>query len=276
MRVGCGQNTNGNYYQTGCRLDFHAPMYALNSMAPEPSASSIFPRTDWAELSRAAEADEAHLDRLIRLYWGPLRIFLAATFPGLQNQADLLLQEFAEDKMLKEGWLRRADQNRGRFRDFLKASLRNFVLDRLNRAEAKNPPLSIEELQQELPQPDAPGEAFDLAWARTVLAETLRRMEADCRNPGEDQPRRSQIWELFRIRLLEPIFHDAAQPAYDQLIEQFGLKSPTDASNTLLSAKRIFKAHLSKVIKEYAGQDAATATEIQALEDFLARLAKRG
>ncbi len=125
-------------------------------MAPEPSASSIFPRTDWAELSKAAEADEARLDRLIRLYWQPLRIFLVATFPGLKNQADMLLQDFAEDKLLKEGWLRRADQNRGRFRDFLKTSLRNFVLDRLNRAEVKNPPISLEELEQELPQPDDP------------------------------------------------------------------------------------------------------------------------
>ena len=218
-------------------------------MAPEPTGSSIFPRTDWAELSKAGEADAARLDRLIRLYWEPLKVFLAATFPGLRDQADILLQDFAEDKLLKEGWLRRADQTRGRFRDFLKTSLRNFVLDRLNRAEVKNPPISIEELQQELPQPDSPSEEFDLAWARTVLAETLRRMEADCKDPGEDQPRRGQIWEMFRIRLLEPIFNDAAQPSYDQLIDQFGLKSPTDASNTLLSAKRIFKAHLSKVIK---------------------------
>ncbi len=245
-------------------------------MTPEPSASSIFPRTDWAELGKAAEADEARLDRLIRLYWQPLRIFLVATFPSLKNQADTLLQDFAEDKLLKEGWLRRADQNRGRFRDFLKTSLRNFVLNRLNRAEVKNPPISMEELERELPQPDAPAEEFDLVWARTVLAETLRRMEADCKNPGADQPRRSYIWEMFRVRLLEPIFNDAAQPSYDQLIDQFGLKSPTDASNTLLSAKRIFKAHLSKVIKDYAGQDAVTAAEIQALEDFLGRLAKRG
>ena len=245
-------------------------------MASEPSASSIFPRTDWAELSKAAEADATRLDRLIRLYWEPLWIFLVATFPGMKNQADLLLQDFAEDKLLKEGWLRKADQDRGRFRDFLKASLRNFVLDRLSRAEAKNPPISIEELEQELPQPDAPSEAFDLAWARTVLAETLQRMEADCKNPGADQPRRGHIWEIFRLRLLEPIFEGAPPPTYDQLIERFSLKSPTDASNTLLSAKRIFKAHLSKVIKEYAGQDAATATEIQALEDFLVRLAKRG
>jgi len=244
-------------------------------MASEPSTSSIFPRTNWVELGKAAVADEEPLDQLIHLYWQPLKIFLVATFPSLKNQADILLQDFAEDKLIKEGWLRRADQNRGRFRDFLKTSLRNFVLNHLNRVEVKNPPISLEELTQELPHSDAPSEEFDLAWARTVLAETLRRMETDCKNPAEDQPRRSYIWEIFRVRLLEPIFNDAPQPSYDQLIDQFDLKSPTDASNTLLSAKRIFKAHLSKVIKEYAGQDAVTAIEIQALEDFLVRLAKQ-
>ena len=90
-------------------------------------------------------------------------------------------------------------------------------------------------------------------WARTVLAETVRRMEADCRNPAGDQPRRSYIWEMFRIRLLAPIFDDVAPVPYEQLIERFGLRSPTDASNMLLSAKRIFKMHLNNVIKEYAG-----------------------
>jgi phosphate uptake regulator len=75
---------------------------------------------------------------------------------------------------------------------------------------------------------------------------------------------------------LEPVFNDAPPLPYDQLIDRFGLKSPTDASNTLLSAKRIFKAHLNEVIKAYAGKDAATATEIQALQDFLDRLSKRG
>ena len=131
-------------------------------------------------------------------------------------------------------------------------------------------------MEQELPEREAVSEEFDLAWAQTVLAETLRRMEADCNNPGEDQPRRGYIWEMFRLRLLEPVFNDAPPPPYEMLIEQFGLKSPTDASNTLLSAKRIFKTHLSKVIQEYAGQDAATAAEIQALESFLDRLARRG
>src|SRR5580698_10446900 len=243
-------------------------------MSVEPSGGSIFPRTDWAELSKAAAAQEAPLDRLIRLYWQPLKIFLVATFPNLAGQADELLQDFAGDKFLREGWLRKADQTRGRFRDFLKTSLRNFVLDRLSRADVKNAPLSLDELEEEIPQSETSAEEFDLAWARAVLAETLRRMEADCRKPGKDQPRRSHIWEMFQIRLLEPLFHDAPQMPYDQLVARFGLKSPLDASNTLLSGKRIFKAHLDEVIRDYAGKDVATDLEIDALKDFLRRLSK--
>src|SRR5208337_430887 len=97
----------------------------------------------------------APLDRLVRLYWQPLKIFLLTAFPSLKNQADTLLQDFAEDKLLQEGWLRKADQNRGRFRDFLKTSLRNFVLNRLNLAANKHPPIPLDELEQEIPAPPA-------------------------------------------------------------------------------------------------------------------------
>jgi DNA-directed RNA polymerase specialized sigma24 family protein len=243
-------------------------------MDAEPSAGSIFPRTDWAELTKAADAEQAPLDRLIRIYWQPLKIFLVATFPGLSGQADELLQDFAGDKMLREGWLKKADQTRGRFRDFLKISLRNFILDHLSKAEVKNPPIPLDELEQEISETPATAEEFDLAWTRAVLSETLRRMEADCQKPGKDQPRRSCIWEMFRIRLLEPLFHDAPQMPYDQLVQRFGLKSPLDASNTLLSGKRIFKAHLDEVIRDYAGKDAATDLEVEALKDFLGKLSK--
>jgi hypothetical protein len=238
-------------------------------MSSEPPGSSIFPRTDWSALGKAAQADVALLDRLVRLYWEPLRIYLGATFPSLREQSQLLLQEFAEDRILKEGWLQKADRNRGHFRDFLKTSLRNFVLDRLGRAEAKHPPVSLEEIETELPGADAPSEEFDLQWARTVLTETLKRMEADCKDPAQPQPRRGYIWEMFRLRLLEPLLNDAPQPPYEELIERFELRSPMDASNMLLSGKRVFKMHLNQVIKEYAGQDAATGAEIEALEEFL-------
>lgn len=245
-------------------------------MSSENPASSIFPRTDWAELAKVTEDDDTRLDRLIRLYWEPLRIFFVATFPALREQTETLLQEFAEDKILKQGWLQQADKSRGRFRNYLKTSLRNFTLDRLNRADARHAPISLDELEADIPGPEAPSEQFDLSWAQTVLAETLRRMEADCCNPAAEQPRRSYIWEMFRIRLLAPLFDDAPQVPYEQLVERFELRSPMDASNLLLSGKRIFKAHLGRVIQDYAEKDTATAAEIDALEGFLQALAKRG
>ena len=241
-------------------------------------------------MNKAASDDAAQqqLDQLIRLYWRPLKIFLLSAFPGLHSQAETLLQDFAQDRILKEGWLLKADQDRGRFRDFLKSSLRNFVLDYLNKAEVKNPPVSLDDEQgpvQAIIEAHAvepalaqgnDAEAFDLAWARTVLAEALRRMEADCKNPAADQPRRSYIWELFRLKLLDPVFNETEPPPYEELIARCHLKSPSEASNTLLSAKRIFKSHLNKVIQDYAGQDAATVEEIKELEEFLGRLSGQG
>jgi DNA-directed RNA polymerase specialized sigma24 family protein len=243
----------------------------VDETAPR-SAGSIFPRTDWTELRQTVETDTARLDRLLRTYWAPLRIFLIATFPSLRDQAEILLQEFAEDKVLQKGWLQRADRSRGKFRDFLKTSLRNFVLDRLSRAETRRAPVSLEELDREFPA--AADDQFDLTWIRIVLAETLRRMEADCRDPAQPQPRRQFIWEMFRLRLLEPMLHDAPPVPYDALIGRFDLQSPTDASNMLLTAKRIFKMHLGRVIKEYAEQDAAAAAELQELEGLLGRLTR--
>jgi DNA-directed RNA polymerase specialized sigma24 family protein len=243
-------------------------------MLSDDDKISIFPQTRWTQLDRAADAGTDDLDRLIRTYWAPLRIYLVATFPSLRNEADQLLQDFAEDKIIKKDWLRRADRSRGRFRDFLKTSLRNFALDRFRRSDARHPAVPLSEVQHELTAPQAASEAFDVLWVRTILAETLKRMEADCKNPAELQPRRGYIWEMFQVRMLEPIFRDADPVPYDRLISRFGLRSPMDASNLLLTAKRLFKAHLTKVIGEYNESDAATAAEVRALEDFVLQLAK--
>jgi len=175
--------------------------------------------------------------------------------------------------MLKDGWLNRADKTRGRFRDFLKSSLRNFTLDRLARYEARNPPVELSTLENDLHEDANPSEVFDLYWVRTVLAQTLINMETDCRNPAENQPRRTHIWEMFRVRILDPIMSDADPLPYEALVERFGLRSPTDASNMLLSGKRIFKAHLNRVIEEYGERDAATADEVRALSEFVQKLA---
>jgi hypothetical protein len=59
-------------------------------------------RTFGMALGKAAKGDEERLDRLIRQDWAPLRIFLVAAVPGLRDQAEIVLKEFAEGKILKK------------------------------------------------------------------------------------------------------------------------------------------------------------------------------
>ena len=212
------------------------------------------------------------------LYWAPLRIFLVATFPSLKDQADLLLQDFAEDKILKKGWLQRADRQPRQVPRFPQDQPAQFCagppepggVQTRRRCRWRN-------WSRSRPRPDAPSEEFDLTWARTVLARDLAAHGGRLQGPvGRPAAARATSGRCSASGCWSRCSRTTAPPPYEQLIERFGLRSPTDASNLLLSAKRIFKTHLARVIQEYAEQDAATAAEIQALEEFLARLAKRG
>jgi DNA-directed RNA polymerase specialized sigma24 family protein len=247
-------------------------------MPEETNPSSSWPRTDWSEIQAAADSvgkDAELLDTLLRRYQAAIRAYLQKVFPSLQDHHEEYAHEFMTDRMLKEGWLKRADPNRGRFRDFLKISLRRFVLDRRRRRDVRNPPEPLVEAEDEIPDEAAACEAYDRAWAAAVVAEALRRMETNCRDPGKDQPRRRQTWEVFELRLLKPIFEDAQPAPYEDVIQRFGFSSPSEAFNTLASAKRIFRSHVLAVVREYAGRDEATAMEMDALRDAVMGICDR-
>ncbi len=237
--------------------------------------TSLWPVTNWSALGHAAEAVGVHpepLDDLIRRYQRPLVVFLRSKFPWLGNEAERLVIEFAEDRILKEGWLKKPQQARGRFRDFLKRSLVHFVQDRHRKKDANKFALPLEELTQEPPAPTPASTAFDLDWTKALLAEALQRMEADCRQPGRDQPQRSHTWEIFRIRLLSPMLENLEPWPYEQVVERFNLRSPAEAFNTLNTAKRMFRRHLFEVVSAYEG-DARAAGELEDLRVLLAALA---
>ena len=245
----------------------------------EQPGSSLFQRTSPTELERARGGDMEALDSLVRKYQRPLRVYFCYLFPSLKERAEELLQDFAEDRLVREGWLGRVDLQRGRFRDFLKTSLRNFALNwiRKNQRERRLEPFD-EQSEAELSrlearaaaQESAAADAYELEWLRAVIAETLRRMEKDCQRPDR-QPQRGQTWEIFRLRVLEPALRDAKPPPYRELAQRFGLRSPSEGTNFLLTAKRIFERHLFDVVSEYHGQSAAAGVE--ELKQALARLA---
>jgi hypothetical protein len=260
--------------------------------------NSLWPMTN-PSLVRAAGAaagkEVRPLDELYAIYLAPLRVHLLGrfhSFPPILRNVDDLLQEFALKKVLGDQWLARWDPQHGRFRDFLRTSLNYFVLDwwktqpeyqRWKKQKVEKGSSGVEmldvdelfvvELPEDLaaPAPD-PGD-FNLTWAQTVLAEALNRLERACKDPTRDQPRSSYIWEVFRLRTLDPVFKGAKPASYAELVKTFGLRSPTEGTNMLLGAKRMFKARLEEVITEYAGSDKAAKAELDELAQFVERLA---
>ena len=110
----------------------------------------------------------------------------------------------------------------------------------------------------------ASGEAFDLSWAREVIAEATRRTEAECDASG-----RPELWGLLRARILAPATDGAEPASYEELIERFDLRSPIHVSNLLVTARRMFARNLKAVVAEYAGDEAEVEEEIRDLKAIL-------
>jgi hypothetical protein len=188
------------------------------------------------------------------------------------DEADDLLQEFVAGKILEKDLIARADRKLGKFRTFLLTALDRFLVDSIRARQAKKRAPDAGRLQRigERREPvqaaAGPSKAFDVAWARGVLDEALRRMQAQCESTG-----RPEVWGVFQCRVLEPILNGTEPAGYDELIERFGLKSPSQASNVLITAKRTYARALRSVVAEYARDGHEIAEEIAQLREVLAR-----
>src|SRR4029077_4326546 len=101
---------------------------------------------------------------------------------------------------------------------------------------------------------------------------TLTRMERDCKTEVPGQSKRARIWEVFRLRTLEPIFEGGPRTDYESMVASLGIASPAEAQNILATAKRIFKRHLAAVINEYEQSGPAAKRELEDIKQFLARM----
>ncbi len=259
-------------------------------MHPKRSNSSLWPETILEEVLEAGNAvgkETKPLGELWQKYQTPLRVHLLhhfRSFPRIINNADDLLHDFFVKKIMRDGWLNLAKLKRGPFRNQLKMGLENIVWDwwekqpeykmwleeKKKKDKGKRPDTEAE-IVPVLP-PDAEPDPFPVAWIQTLLAETLKGMENDCKCAAKEQPKRSYIWEVFRLRLLEPILEDTEAPPYEKLVRKFDLKSVSEATNMLLTAKRIFERHLNDAIAEYEGN--AAKTELEDLKRSLSRIIK--
>lgn len=227
-----------------------------------------FPSTHWSAVALAADAvadgagtsqeARAALDGVLRRYLPALKVYLRSRRRLDPHRAEDLLQGFVAERILEKNLLARADRGRGRFRSFLVACLARYAAEHQRRSAAatRRPatgdPLPLEAAFDAVDDlVDEGGEAFDVAWAKQVIAEALGRMRATCDSSG-----RPDLWALFEGRVVRPSFGAAPPLDYAELVRRFSFTSVAQATAALATAKRMFARHLRETVREYLGEDA--------------------
>lgn len=219
-------------------------------------------------VARAGNQNEA-MGELLSRYLPALKSHFVLRKKLAPDRVDDLLQSFIATKVLAGDFLSRARRDKGRFRSFLLASVERHVIDafREENAQKRSPGQGMMLSLDALPDISGGqlGNVFDTAWAREVIAEALRRVQRECEASG-----RAAFWGVFEARVVAPALEGQKPPGYDTLVAKFGFDSPMQASNALITAKRMFARALRSVVAEYAKDEREVDSEIQELRMALA------
>jgi RNA polymerase sigma-70 factor (ECF subfamily) len=181
-------------------------------MADEPSSvggGDRFPTTDWRFLAHAPNHAEPGaqqaLGEFLGRYWKPVFCYLRAHgYPF--HRAEDLTQEFLL-RFWSRDLLQKADPQRGKFRTFLLAVLRNFLSDqgpraplqhRFEQAMASIASLAgDEERAYEPPSGETPETVFWKKWAAGVLERCRDKLRAFYQDEG--RPEWYQVFESYHF-----------------------------------------------------------------------------
>ena len=232
------------------------------------------PSTRWSLVARAAAEDASGgldaMDELLRVYRPVLVRHLHVGMGIPMDRTEDLVHGFIAERILEKNLLARADRDRGRFRSFLLKCFGRYVQDqqRKDRAQKRGPSASkvvrLEEHPDVLIAGPASESSFHLAWARGVITQSIRAMEEECRSKG-----REGLWEIMQGRILGPALDGTAPAEYDDLVRRFHFQSPAEASNALITAKRMFMRCLREAVRDTVETEDEVDMEIRDLKKVL-------
>lgn len=235
-----------------------------------------FPTTRWSLVDLIRQGDEHAardaLEELLGRYLPALFAHLVHGRGRTPDESEDLIQEFVASKVLQKDLITGANRELGKFRTYLLTALDRFLVDYLRHASAKKRSpgdaqlLTLGEQDEYLRSRCVASDAFDVAWARGVIAESLKRMRRHCEMSG-----RADLWGVFELRLVNPILNGSEPVDYEQLVRRFRLGSPAQASNVLITSKRMYARVLRAVVAEYTGDAEETESELRELKAILAR-----
>jgi RNA polymerase sigma factor (sigma-70 family) len=198
--------------------------------------SDLFPSTHWSVVFAAGRSEAepqmagAALAELCQGYWAPLYGFVRSRGHTVHDAQDLTQGFFAY--VLEHKVYARANRQKGRFRSFLLASLKNFLADAADREQTlkrggaqiflplhEDQAQEAESLFQTHSGINNEDWLFDRSWAEALVATALERLSADYRREAKEQ-----LFKELRIFIAggaEP------PPTYAELTNRLGITEST-------------------------------------------------
>lgn len=209
---------------------------------------------------------------MIDLYWKPTYCWLRRYG---YNDADAKdrVQEFFLSGLEKHKF-EKADAARGRFRTFLLTCLKNFIAnyERNRKAKGRQPTkpfisvdkFKTDDIAVELVDKGSPEDSFNRAWVQQLLLRVLRAFEQECLSTDK-----KWHYEIFRRRIIEPIFRGTERPLMKELARELGI-TEKQAFNCDVNARRAYQRLLRQEIRMYSSSDDEVTQEIKDLLELLA------
>ena len=231
---------------------------------------NAFRKTRWTEILRAKTDDltrrKIAVDKLIATYWKPVYCYLRHKGFGNEVAKDLT-QGFFHEIVLGRDLIQQADQAKGRFRTFLLRALERYVVD-VHRGETRKKRrtkkgtvrLEPDELAN-LPTLKAgvtPEQAFHYGWAADLLDQVLGEVKDEYCTTG-----RATYWEVFRSKILTPIFDNVKGPSFAEICKKHGIDGESKASNMMITVKRRFRTILIRHLRKLVGSDSEVEEEFR-------------
>ncbi|MHC4521228.1 MAG: RNA polymerase sigma factor [Planctomycetota bacterium] len=241
---------------------------------------AAFLTTHWSlfeDIGRS-EGGEARalIGLLLKQYWKPVYCYLRRR--GFDNEeAKDLTQGFFHQVVLGRQLIEKADQAKGRFRNFLLTALNRYLLcvrhkERALKRIPKNKLVPLEAIDPNdlphIPPELGPEDSFHQAWMTSLLEWVLEEVEARCRDDGK-----VIHWQVFCERVLEPILDDTRPPSLAETCQRYGIEDGITVSNMAVTVKRRLQKALRRHLRAVVTSEDEVTAELQDIVRFFPGMA---
>jgi len=172
---------------------------SIHSSQSTSAPGDIFATTRWTVVLAAGERHTPQSDRaleeLCRTYWFPLYAYVRRRGHPKADAEDLTQAFFA--RFLEKNPLAGLSGERGRFRAFLLAALKNFLANEWDKSQCRKRGGNVTHLSLDWQDADTrfqvtasaepgPDQAFDREWAVALLGRVIDRLRGECVAEGRE------------------------------------------------------------------------------------------